>query len=294
MAPIVIGELHDTPNRQACKLDKVFKEWNVADCWTELSFAELFSVTSNTTPITASAHLKDVHVHPGNARRMYPYYIIESILDIGVFVAPYASIGARLHPDTRKTIKQFEKRMFEAMDHRRTTINLIMSIIDPSRELPKWYQDFLERYKEIGFGIQDTSNPVHEALNALTPELRNKILAFAKKHVEQLVQVDTEDYSRAMESVERTRRTDSPHLVTTKYDKIRSFFISLFAIIMDVYILARIFDSSTNHAVVCGFNHMQRLFEFFKDGTFIRSGWTAFSDNTSYVDLDADRRSYRH
>lgn len=282
----LIGELHDTPNLLPCPLDAALKAWNVTECWTELTIVELLTLSIQPgrkhSPITATAHLPTPYtVHPSNVRRMYPYYIIESILDIPVFAMPYLQDNIAFNSRTKTVIKQFEKRLFTVMEHRRTTVALLMSIIDPSKELPGWYQDFLDQFEAIGFTSKDKRNPVHEALINLNTDQRAQILAFAKRTIQATLQAEKEDYFRAMMSLQHTRHTSS--------DRLKSFFISLFAVVMDVYILARVLATDTPQAVVCGFNHMQRLFEFFRDNGMIQTGWTAFSNDPSYVDMEADR-----
>lgn len=287
----LVGEIHNSINSLPCNFSDAIHSWQPQECWTELtaneSHAAVASVQSKAgvsfTPLIHLAHQSGTKhqpykVFPINVRREPPLHILESIFDYGVFMATHQTNTTSITPDTFIATKRLEKRFFKCMSHRRSALAFIKTLIVPELRLPSWYLKSLDEFEKAGIRV-DTLNPIKEIMSKVSAETRIKIVAFALRHSANFIENET--YSQALASASDTRRTNSP-----KYIDLRDYFISLFAILMDVYIIAKLSTASpATRVIVMGFNHMQRVFDFIVHNTHISGGWTAYSHSENYVDL---------
>ena len=293
----LVGEVHNTTNTaNPCNLNEALRAWKPQECWTELtageSYAAVAAIQKNGgvafTPLMHLAHIsgtktQSYNVFPVNVRREPPLHILESIFDYGVFMNTHQTNTMSISPDSYIATKMLEKRFFKCMSHRRSAIVFLRALIVPDLSLPAWYQKCLDDFESAGIRVSN-KNPIKDTLSGVNPELQAKIIAFAVRHWTDFIDNDT--YSQALASASNTRRSDSPNLVMGKYKDLRAYFISLFAILMDVYILARLSTAApATRVITMGFNHMQRVFQFLVHNTPIDGGWTAYSHTEAFVDL---------
>lgn len=190
-------------------------------------------------PTTRSSALLQRFVYI-DIRRQGVFQILDAIVNYRTFI----EYGARdFSPDVNILgfIMPTERAFFANLATRKAALKFLRSMMDPEEEYQGWFKDQIDRFVAQGL-TSATHNPLKEALSMLAPDTRQSLLRFAERY-----------WKSALDS----HRTASQHLVIERYDKNR-FFTRLFAILMDVYVSAKVLASvpSDNlRVIMMGENH---------------------------------------
>lgn len=218
-------------------------------------------------------------------RRQHPYHILEAVYGFG----SYLQIHKRNIVDSteflafRKRIKLFEKDVYKHISTRKQCRAFLNSMAFPDKPFPAWYSRWLEELSNAN----ESSRPSLKTLLAQYSDAPwyGAVYEYVNDNWEAIVDRNGV-YSAAMDRVAATRRTDSPNMVTEKYDALQTYFAILFGILMEAYILIKVQTlESKIKVILVGSDHCQRLKEFFS----IRNGYEpiyqAHALQDGYIDL---------
>lgn len=179
-------------------------------------------------------------------------------------------------------MKRFEKSLVEHIASRASVRYLIRSLIDPNIDVPAWFSNSLTALQQAGVS-PSVPHDIKDYIRTLPATSQQALIDFANLHISAFVEGNA-SYSAAMASVALTRKTATVEpMVVDKYTSLRIYFIRLFAILMDVYVLARyLSEKPAEIAVVAGLAHTSRIMEFL-----IRTG-VAKPTSTMSVQLRPD------
>lgn len=261
----LIGELHG-PSSHSCNIMD-YLDKHKGDIWTELEGIDAMLAATDAfrrnhidKPLVACAlHqflTNDKRVQYCNIRRRAPFYIIESILHNNSF----HTLFTRATPnDTQKrTVKAFEKAVSEHMRSRSSTMRFLYALVRGN--IPQWYQTHLQQFEKANMRSMPCD---YESIIQACPLLTD-LTVFVKNYWKSMVE-DNDVFSRAMLAFESTRETKtSKDLVVDKYhETLREYFVKLFSILMDVYMIAKyIHDAPTELSIVLGASHLSRILQF--------------------------------
>jgi hypothetical protein len=252
----LIGELHGDAEEQ-CNLMQFVK----GDVWSELetidamlAASQVWQTSRASKPLNVCAMekiaLNNDRIKLMNIRRREPFYLLESVLHSSQFYRMFCK-GSQPTDEQLRVVKHFEKDFSHHMRTRKSTAHFLNGMLS-IEEMPLWYKEFMDLFKKVGLSAHP--GDFHEQLNAC--ERREELVAFAKKHWSTMI-FDNPVYSPAMQSFEGT-------MVIDKYsDSLRDYFVKIFSVIMDIYILALFINTKPKEiTIVAGVNHISRIIDF--------------------------------
>lgn len=203
-----------------------------------------------------------------NVRRYPPLCALEILYD----EPTYIDIQTRMKPQMtmmdvfkfHQQAKQFEKAFYAHVNTRAKCSDFFISIVSPiSATYPVWFNTWLDT-----FGISKTENPLRDLLRDIhksDPKFAQALLAVLGNMFSYTVDNNAQ-YSPAMISMEKTRRTASSNMVAAKYPTYMTFWISVNSIFMDVYVMALMkkYESVNGDTFVlmAGFNHVSNIAKY--------------------------------
>lgn len=209
---------------------------------------------------------KNIILELVNIRRFPPMSILEILYDERTYVDMNFTNNPHTSPtdifDFHYKAKQFERDFYKNVKTRKTCTDFFISIITPSGIYPDWFNKYLDM-----FNISKTINPLRELLQKIQKtDMRfvTAILGILGNMFTYTVEKNTQ-YSPAMLSMEKTRRSESENMVAAKYPEYMTFWISVNAIFMDIYVMCLMKVHSTTDDIfllMAGFNHVHNIAKY--------------------------------
>ena len=211
-----------------------------------------------------------------NIRRMPPLSVLEILYDEKTYVNIYNTNNTNntnntIYPtdvfDFHYNAKQFERDFYRHVKSRKTCTDFFISIITPSGTYPEWFSTYLDL-----FNISKTTNPLRELLQNIQktdPMFVTAILQILGNMFTYTVE-NNEQYSPAMLSMEKTRRSASHNMVAAKYPTYMAFWIAVNAIFMDIYVMCLMKTHASTDDIfllMAGYNHINNIAKYLPNNT---------------------------
>lgn len=192
------------------------------------------------------------------------------------FITPEVYIGIRLiemqvdrsdqinaYQRLRRQCKLQEKAFLTNVHGAEDMRALLRAFIDPDVPLPDW----LGQWRNDG-------NPLHDKVRRLDPNMRSVLFRVADEYWDSLV--SRGDFTKMMASMRATRRTEESRLVLSRYDRtLRTYFVHMWKIILDLYVCCRIWAApplAEPRCLLLGENHVRGVLDILdRAGTLDRS-----------------------
>lgn len=193
-------------------------------------------------------------------RRQGMFQILDAVINYRTFLEQ----GARemqLEASVLTFLMPLERAFFTHLSSRKDMHSFLRSILDPLTPEIGWFQEQVDRF--VANGMHSAKrNPVKEAMLALPRDMCDALVHFVIQYWRSAI--DHSAFSPAMRSALASHRTGSAHLVMDRYEDgaIPGFFRRLFAIIMDVYVVARLLSAPPVDAprmIFVGENHANMI-----------------------------------
>ena len=181
------------------------------------------------TYIAQSRFPRNVTVTFGDARFMAPFdnitalYEHETVL-FNRYRRNLRKAWTTFKYDFMKQCKALEKRVITHTKTRRKLVKFIRSLLLPGVPYPSW------------FNVETQENPIKEMLASLPAKEYNSMEFHIIKHLTYMVD-ENKVYSPLMDVIASRRNTASTNLEYEKNTGLHKFFVMLFSIVQDTYML---------------------------------------------------------
>ena len=204
-------------------------------------------------------HPKNITIKLANIRRQPPFKIFEVIYDLNSYVACNMPgiMDVEELDRIQRDAKAFEKVFFAHVRSRKACKEFFLTMVHPINPIPEWFVDQLKV-----FGISQTKNPVKEMLRQIqkTDGKYYETILLSVVHLFDQKISENNLYSVGMVAAESSRRSASEYMVAQHYASFSTFWISINAIFMDIYILCLMNTVETDMFVsFTGIAHVENM-----------------------------------
>jgi len=205
---------------------------------------------------------RNVSITFGDARFMAPLDSITALYDhetvlFNRYRRNLRKVWTTFRYNFEKQCKALEKKVITHTNTRKKLVKFVRSLILPRVPYPKWFDD---RYVT-------QENPIKEMLSSLPNKEYDRLETFLMQHLGHLLDANDE-YSPLMEKIEDRRNTASSNLEYEKSPSLQKFFIILFSVVQDIYMLCNYLlegQEYDNYIFIVGAVHAQSMSQYLNE-----------------------------